>query len=54
MDNTYIINKRSAELIALNSKEKIQNTILNNINFHKIEKNNKDLIIYYIQILMKD
>ncbi|MEK9545072.1 MAG: single-stranded-DNA-specific exonuclease RecJ [Pelagibacteraceae bacterium] len=47
-DNTYIINKRSTELIALNSKrKKIQNTILNNINFHKIEKNNKDLIIYY-------
>ena len=47
-NNAYIINKRSTELIALNNeRKKIQNTILDNINFHKIEKDNKDFIIYY-------
>ncbi|MBD1157039.1 single-stranded-DNA-specific exonuclease RecJ [Pelagibacterales bacterium SAG-MED20] len=47
-DNLEIINKRSIELIELNEKrKKIEKLILKEINFDKIEKENKDVIIYY-------
>jgi single-stranded-DNA-specific exonuclease len=47
-DNSEIINNRSNELIKLNNKRKeIETLILNEINFDKIEKENKDVIIYY-------
>jgi single-stranded-DNA-specific exonuclease len=43
-----IINDRSNCLIKLNNKRKeIENLILNNIDFQKIEKENKEVIIYY-------
>ena len=43
-----IIKKKLSELINLNEKRKnIENIILNNIDFDKLEKDNKDVIIYY-------
>jgi len=43
-----IINDRSIELIKLNEKRKnIEKLILNDIDFNKITKDNKDIIIYY-------
>ena len=43
-----IVNKISIELIKLNEKRRlIESSILNEINFKKIEKENKDIIIYY-------
>ena len=43
-----IINDKCKDLIKLNEKRKhIEKLILNEINFKKIEENNKDVIIYY-------
>ena len=43
-----IINDRSNSLIKLNNKRKeIENLILNDIDFQKIERENKEVIIYY-------
>ena len=47
-DNWDIVNNRSIELIKLNNKRKeIEKLILDEIDFDKIEKENKDVIIYY-------
>jgi len=47
-DNPKIINEKSIELIMLNEKrKKIEKVILDEINFSKMEKENKDVIIYY-------
>ena len=47
-DNINIVNIRSNELIVLNNKrKKIETLILNEIDFQKIERENKDVIIYY-------
>ena len=47
-NNLEIINSRSKELIKLNDKRKeIEKLILDEINFKKIENENKDVIIYY-------
>ena len=47
-DNSEIIKLRSCELIKLNDKrKKIESLILDEIDFEKIEKENKDVIIYY-------
>ena len=47
-DNAKIINERSIDLILLNEKrKKIEKVILDKINFPEIEKENKDVIIYY-------
>ena len=47
-DNIKIINNKSIELIKLNEKrKKIETTILNEIDFTKIENENKNIIIYY-------
>ena len=46
--NDQIIKDRSTYLIKLNNKRKeIETLVLNEINFQKIEKENKDVIIYY-------
>ena len=47
-DNKEIIKKRADKLIILNNKRKeIEQTILSKIDFEKIKKNNKNIIIYY-------
>ena len=47
-DDEDIIKDRSVKLINLNNKrKKIEQNILNEINFEKIKKENKDVIIYY-------
>ena len=47
-DNKEIIKKRADKLIILNNKRKeIEQTILSQIDFEKIEKENKNIIIYY-------
>ena len=47
-DNQILINKRSLELIDLNNKrKKIEEIILQNIDFKKLENQNKNVIIYY-------
>jgi len=47
-NNDQIIKDRSAYLIKLNNKRKeIESLVLNEIDFHKIEKENKEVIIYY-------
>ena len=47
-DNLKIIKLRSCELIKLNDKrKKIESLILDEIDFEKIEKENKNVIIYY-------
>ena len=47
-DNLEIVNIKSNELIKLNNKRKeIETLILDEIDFQKIEKENKDVIIYY-------
>jgi len=47
-NNSDIVNIRSNELIKLNNKRKeIETLALNEINFQKIENENKDVIIYY-------
>jgi len=47
-NNNQIVNDRSNNLIRLNNKRKeIETVVLNEINFQKIEKENKDIIIYY-------
>ena len=47
-DNPQFIKDRSNHLIKLNNKRKeIEDLILNEIDFHKIEKDNKEVIIYY-------
>ena len=47
-DNLKIINERSIELIKLNEKrKKIEKIVLDEINFSQIEKDNKDVIIYF-------
>ncbi len=47
-ENQKIINKRSLELINLNNKrKKIEDITLKDIDFKKLEKENKNVIIYY-------
>ena len=47
-NNLEVINTKSIELIKLNNKRKeIETLILKEINFKKIEDENKDVIIYY-------
>ena len=47
-DNYEIIKDRSLKLINLNNKrKKIEQNILNEINFDKIKRENKEVIIYY-------
>jgi single-stranded-DNA-specific exonuclease len=47
-DNLEIIKDRSSKLIALNNKRKIlEQSILGEIDFKKIKKENKNVIIYY-------
>ena len=47
-NNPIIIKKKSAHLIKLNNRRKeIEKNILDNIDFEKIEKENKNVIIYY-------
>jgi len=47
-DNLEIVNIRSYDLIKLNNKRKeIETLILNEVDFEKIEKENKDIIVYY-------
>ena len=47
-ENQKIINKRSLELISLNEKrKKIEDIILKNIDFCKLEDQNTNVIIYY-------
>jgi single-stranded-DNA-specific exonuclease len=47
-DNLQVINLKSKELIKLNNKRKeIEKFTLNEINFNNIEKENKDVIVYY-------
>ena len=47
-NNDKVINERSANLIELNNKRKeIETLLLNEIDFQKIEKENKDVVIYY-------
>ncbi len=46
-DKLDVINKKSQELIDLNTKRKnIETSILNDIDFTKLEKNNEEIIIY--------
>jgi len=47
-DNPKIINEKSIELIMLNEKrKKIEKIVLDEIKFSEIEKDNKDVIIYF-------
>jgi len=47
-NNPKIINERSIELIKLNTKRKVIETlILNEVDFNKIEKDNNEIIVYY-------
>ena len=47
-DNIKVVNNKSNKLIELNNKRKeIENIIINEINFQKIQNENKDIIIYY-------
>ena len=47
-NNSELINNRSNSLIKLNNKRKeIENLILKEIDFKKIKKDNKEVIIYY-------
>ena len=47
-DDLKIVNSRSNELIQLNNKRKeIERAIINEIDFKKIENENKEIIIYY-------
>jgi len=47
-NNNQVINDRSNYLIKLNNKRKeIETLVLNEIDFQKIEKENKEVIIYY-------
>ena len=47
-NNSTFINKKLNELIVLNNKRReIESIILNDIDFDEIEKNNKNVIIYY-------
>ena len=47
-DNLNVVNNKCNELIKLNNKRKeIETLILDEIDFQKIEKENKDVIIYY-------
>ncbi|MDB3986664.1 single-stranded-DNA-specific exonuclease RecJ [bacterium] len=47
-NNSTFINKKINELIVLNNKRReIESIILNDIDFDEIEKNNKNVIIYY-------
>ena len=47
-DNQLLLNKRTKQLIKLNNqRKKIEEEIINKINFSKIEKENHNIIIYY-------
>ncbi len=47
-DNLEVVNIKSKELIKLNDKRKeIEKLVLDDIDFQKIEKENKDVIVYY-------
>jgi single-stranded-DNA-specific exonuclease len=47
-DNSITLQKKTLELINLNNKrKKLEKNVLNEINFQKIRKENKNIIIYY-------
>ncbi len=47
-NNTKVINIRAKELVKMNNKRKqIEKIIINEINFKKIEEENKEVIVYY-------
>ena len=47
-ENLHVVRKKSLELIKLNKiRKEIENKILNEINFEKLEKENKDVVIYF-------
>ena len=47
-DNSITLQKKTSELINLNNKrKKLEKNILNEINFKNINKENKNVIIYY-------
>ncbi len=47
-ENIHVVKEKSLELIKLNKIRKdIENKILNEINFEKLEKENKNIIIFY-------
>ena len=47
-ENLHVVRKKSLELIKLNKiRKEIENKILSEINFDKLEKANKDVIVYY-------
>tara|TARA_B110001450_G_scaffold256064_1_gene285316 strand:+ start:621 stop:2315 length:1695 start_codon:yes stop_codon:yes gene_type:complete len=49
-DNVDIVNEKSNKLIILNNKrKKIETSILEDIDFNKITKENKDVIVFYKQ-----
>ena len=53
-NNTITLQKKTSELINLNNKrKKLEKNILNEINFKKISKENKNVIIYYNNAFMK-
>ena len=47
-NNTKVINIKAKELVKMNNKRKqIEKIIINEINFKKIEEENKEVIVYY-------
>ena len=47
-ENFHVVKSKSLELIKLNNiRKNIENKILNEIDFEKLQKENKDVIIYY-------
>ena len=47
-ENLHVVREKSLELIKLNKvRKEIENKILNEINFEKLEKENKDVVIYF-------
>ena len=49
-DNHNVVKERSYQLIKLNNKRReIEKLILDDINFHDLQKNNRNIIIYYNQ-----
>ena len=51
-DNLKVVDTKSNELINLNNRRKeIETLIINDIDFHKIENDNNDIIVYYNPII---
>ena len=51
-DNLKVVDTKSNELINLNNRRKeIETSIINDIDFHKIENDNNDIIVYYNPII---